>query len=184
MFRRLKAVAVFSLCFFGITAYACCNQDSVDAVSKYLSVSPPLKSLSTTSSYGYRIHPITGKRSFHSGLDFKSPEGAPAFSVMKGKVVKIGYDRRSGNFLIIRYGTFTVSYCHLSKIMVTKGQYVQPGEIVALTGSTGRSTGPHLHLTTKVNGKPFDPKVLIDFIIKTREEAIKYLNENQLADKL
>ncbi|WP_044267642.1 M23 family metallopeptidase, partial [Bacteroides timonensis] len=86
------------------------------------------------------------------------------YAMMEGEVIKVGYDRRSGNYVTIRHGHYTVSYCHLSKALVKKGAAVRPGEVVAVTGNTGRSTGEHLHLSVKYKGECINPDVLLNFV--------------------
>ena len=139
--------------------------DSVDNkqkqwISSYSSITYPLKSIKVTSPYGYRRDPFTGKLSWHNGLDLHA-KNEPAYAMMDGIVEKVGYDNRSGNYVTLRHGNYHVSYCHLSSIMVRKGEYVYPGIIVGVTGNTGRSTGSHLHLTCKKDGKSINPMNLI-----------------------
>ena len=138
--------------------------ESVDSkqkqwISSYSSITYPLKSIKITSPYGYRRDPFTGKLSWHNGLDLRA-KNEPAYAMMDGIVEKIGYDNRSGNYVTLRHGNFYISYCHLSSIIVRKGEYVYPGIIVGVTGNTGRSTGSHLHLTCKKDGKSFNPAIL------------------------
>ena len=145
--------------------------DSVDSkqkqwISSYPSITYPLKSIKVTSPYGYRRDPITGKQSWHNGLDLRA-KNEPAYSMMEGIVEKIGYDNRSGNYVTLRHGKFYISYCHLSSIIVRKGEYVYPGIIVGVTGNTGRSTGSHLHLTCKKDGRSFNPTILLNLIEKS-----------------
>lgn len=138
--------------------------ESVDSkqkqwISSYSSITYPLKSIKITSPYGYRRDPFTGKLSWHNGLDLRA-KNEPAYAMMDGIVEKVGYDNRSGNYVILRHGNYHVSYCHLSSIIVRKGEYVYPGIIVGVTGDTGRSTGSHLHLTCKKDGKSINPAIL------------------------
>ncbi len=139
--------------------------DSVDSkqkqwISVYPSITYPLISIKITSPYGYRRDPITGKQSWHNGLDLRA-KNEPAYSMMEGIVEKIGYDSRSGNYVTLKHGNYHVSYCHLSSVIVGKGERVYPGTIVGVTGNTGRSTGCHLHLTCKKDGKSVNPISLI-----------------------
>lgn len=139
--------------------------DSVDSkqkqwISGYPSITYPLKSIKVTSPYGYRRDPITGKQSWHNGLDLRA-KNEPAYSMMEGIVEKIGYDSRSGNYITLKHGNYHVSYCHLSSVIVGKGERVFSGTIVGVTGNTGRSTGCHLHLTCKKDGKSVNPISLI-----------------------
>ena len=140
--------------------------ESVDSkqkqwISSYSSITYPLKSIKITSPYGYRRDPFTGKLSWHNGLDLRA-KNEPAYAMMDGIVEKIGYDNRSGNYVTLRHGNFYISYCHLSSIIVRKGEYVYPGIIVGVTGNTGRSTGSHLHLTCKKDGKSINPAILFN----------------------
>lgn len=138
--------------------------DSVDNkqkqwTSSYPSITYPLKSIKVTSPYGYRRDPFTGKLSWHNGLDLRA-KNEPAYAMMDGIVEKVGYDNRSGNYVTLRHSNYHVSYCHLSSIIVRKGEYVYPGIIVGVTGNSGRSTGCHLHLTCKKDGKSVNPTIL------------------------
>lgn len=140
--------------------------DSMDSkqkqrISSYPSITYPLKSIKVTSPYGYRRDPITGKLSWHNGLDLRA-KNEPAYAMMDGIVEKVGYDNRSGNYVTLRHGNYHVSYCHLSSIIVRKGESVYPGIIVGVTGNTGRSTGSHLHLTCKKDGKSVNPTILFE----------------------
>lgn len=139
--------------------------DSVDSkqkqwISSYPSITYPLKSIKVTSPYGYRRDPFTGKRSWHNGLDLRA-KNEPAYAMMDGIVEKVGYDNRSGNYVTLKHGNFCISYCHLSSVIVGKGERVFSGTIVGVTGNTGRSTGCHLHLTCKKDGKSVNPISLI-----------------------
>lgn len=134
-------------------------------ISSYPSITYPLKSIKVTSPYGYRRDPITGKQSWHNGLDLRA-KNEPAYSMMEGIVEKIGYDNRSGKYVTLRHGNYHVSYCHLSSIIVRKGEYVYPGIIVGVTGNTGRSTGSHLHLTCKKGSKSINPGILLSEILR------------------
>ena len=140
--------------------------DSMDSkqkqwISSYPSITYPLKSIKVTSPYGYRRDPFTGKLSWHNGLDLRA-KNEPAYAMMDGIVEKVGYDNRSGNYVTLRHGKFYISYCHLSSIIVRKGESVFPGIIVGVTGNTGRSTGYHLHLTCKKDGKSINPAILFN----------------------
>ena len=145
--------------------------ESVDSkqkqwISSYSNITFPLKSIKVTSPYGYRRDPITGKQSWHNGLDLRA-KNEPAYSMMEGIVEKIGYDRRSGNYVTLKHGNYHVSYCHLSSVIVGKGERVFSGTIVGVTGNTGRSTGCHLHLTCKKDGESFNPTILLNLIEKS-----------------
>jgi len=132
-------------------------------ISSYPSITYPLKSIKVTSPYGYRRDPFTGKQSWHNGLDLRA-KNEPAYAMMDGIVEKVGYNNRSGNYVTLRHGNYHVSYCHLYSIIVENGESVYPGTIIGVTGNTGRSTGFHLHLTCKKDGKSINPTILFSAI--------------------
>ena len=132
-------------------------------ISSYPSITYPLKSIKVTSPYGYRRDPINGRKSMHHGIDLQA-HNEYVYSMMDGKVEKVGYDARSGNYIILRHADFTISYCHLSKVYLAPGTPVFAGTIIGKSGSTGRATGEHLHIVTKHKGIIFDPKILFCYI--------------------
>lgn len=123
----------------------------------------PLDTLIVTSPYGYRIDPFTRKRKMHSGMDFRASSDK-VYAMMPGKVLKVGYDKVSGNYITLQHGSITVSYCHLSQVLKNKNELVTVGEVVGITGNTGRSTGEHLHLTCKIKDKKVNPMIILDYI--------------------
>lgn len=126
---------------------------------------PPLKGkLHITSKFGLRRNPFGKKSSeFHSGIDLSAKAGTPIYAMLPGEVAHIGYAPRSGNYIKLRHGNFSVSYCHLiRKPNIPVGSKVFPGQPVAHVGSTGRSTGPHLHITLKKNDLAINPSVLLE----------------------
>lgn len=141
---------------------------------RYLSVSYPLRRIRITSPYGYRKDPFTGKKRFHGGLDLHA-RGDEVLAMMEGVVVKVGQDKTSGKYVTLRHGRYTVSYCHLSKILTVKGAVVHPRDVVGITGSTGRSTGEHLHITCKLDGRSVDPTVILGYIESIRKECVAAL---------
>ena len=132
-------------------------------ISSYPSITYPLKSIKVTSPYGYRRDPFTGKLSWHNGLDLRA-KNEPAYAMMDGIVEKVGYDNRSGNYVTLRHVNYHVSYCHLSSVIVDKGERVFSGTIIGITGNSGRSTCSHLHLTCKKDGKSINPTILFSAI--------------------
>lgn len=147
--------------------------DSVDNkqkqwISSYPSITYPLKSIKVTSPYGYRRDPINGRKSMHHGIDLQA-HNEYVYSMMDGKVEKVGYDARSGNYIILRHADFTISYCHLSKVHIAPGTPVFAGTIIGRSGSTGRATGEHLHIVTKHKGIIFDPKILFCYVKSTQK---------------
>ena len=127
-------------------------------------ISPPLKNIRIGSGFGMRKHPIYHKRMMHNGIDL-SARYENVYSMFSGTVVKVGQDGRSGKFVTVRTGDYTISYCHLSQQLVKEKDFVIAGKNIAVSGNTGASTGPHLHITTKKDGKAFDPAILLNFIL-------------------
>lgn len=126
-------------------------------------VSLPLKTIHIGSGFGMRMHPIYHNRMMHNGIDL-SARYENVYSMFPGTVIKVGQDSRSGKFVTVKTGDYTISYCHLSQQFVKVNDFVNAGTILALSGSTGVSTGPHLHLTTKKDGKAFNPTILLKYI--------------------
>ncbi len=134
-----------------------------EQVARYLSVCYPLSHIKINSPYGYRKDPFTGKRKFHNGIDLHA-RSAKVFAMMQGQVIAVGQDNVSGKYVTLQHGNFTVSYCHLSQIFVSQGQAVLSGDVVGITGNTGRSTGEHLHITCKYKGHSINPSIIINTV--------------------
>ena len=116
-----------------------------------------------TSMYGPRTDPIAGHKSFHTGVDMACPKGTPILASMSGRVTKTGVTRVYGNYVIIDHGNgYQTLYAHMSKIIATEGQWVNQGTRIGLVGSTGYSTGPHLHFTVYKNGQLVDPMSVLN----------------------
>lgn len=145
-------------------------------IDRYLGVCYPLRNIRVTSLYGYRKDPFTGKKKFHGGLDLHA-RSEEVLAMMEGVVVKVGQDKTSGKYVTLRHGSYTVSYCHLSRILAVKGAAVRPRDVVGITGSTGRGTGEHLHISCKLDGKSVDPSILLDYIQSTQQECVAALAE-------
>ena len=108
--------------------------------------------------YGNRIHPILGVQQFHNGVDLAAPNGSPILAAYSGEVVAAAYSSSMGNYVMIDHGDslYTI-YMHASALYVKKGDLVARGEKIAAVGSTGRSTGPHLHFTVRKGGAYVSP---------------------------
>lgn len=152
------------------------NDSIKELKARFMSVSYPLSNIKINSSYGYRKDPFSGKRKFHNGLDLHARRSR-VFAMLAGEVVKVGQDRDSGKYVTLKHGSFTVSYCHLSRTLAYQGQKVRAGDTVGITGSTGRSTGEHLHITCKLHGNSIDPMIILNYIEVTQQNCVAALNE-------
>ena len=128
------------------------------AQRKFLPTLPPVENVAFTSNYGYRIDPFTGRQSFHEGIDFAAETGTPIVAAASGKVVAAEVHPAYGKVVDIDHGNGLVSrYAHASEVLVKEGDLVVRGQKIARVGSTGRSTGPHLHFEVRLNGVPQNP---------------------------
>lgn len=110
----------------------------------------PLSRLHVRSGYGWRHHPVTGKRAMHRGVDLRGRRGSPVHAVAGGRVVQSTYNQYAGNKVAIKHRDGSTSYyLHLDKRSVNKGSWVRPHQVIGTVGSTGRVTGPHLHFGFK-----------------------------------
>lgn len=111
-----------------------------------------------TSGFGYRLDPFTRTPALHTGLDFRGEVGAPVRATAPGRVVSAEYNGGYGNMVEVEHANgLTTRFAHLSSMEVEEGQRVETGTLIGRVGSTGRSTGPHLHYETRINGEPVDP---------------------------
>jgi len=119
----------------------------------------PVANVAVGSRFGFRVDPFTGRSAFHPGLDFPADVGTPIMAAAGGVVVTQEYHYAYGNMLEIDHGNDLITrYAHASRTHVRKGDIVRRGQHIADVGSTGRSTGPHLHFEVLVNGVPQDPQ--------------------------
>lgn len=122
----------------------------------------PVKDVRVGSGFGFRIDPINGRRSMHAGVDFPAPVGTPILAAAGGVVIVQQYHEAYGNMIEIDHGNDINSlYAHASKTFVKTGDIVKRGQTIAAVGSTGRSTGPHLHFEVLVSGRPQDPQLFL-----------------------
>jgi murein DD-endopeptidase MepM/ murein hydrolase activator NlpD len=112
-----------------------------------------------TSPFGLRNHPTLGRPVKHNGIDFGSGRGTEIYAAANGKVVLSEFNSSFGNYIVIDHkdGQST-AYAHLDKLVISKGETVSKGQLIGYSGSTGRSTGPHLHYEVRTNGTPVNPK--------------------------
>ncbi|WP_274423974.1 M23 family metallopeptidase [Chelativorans sp. YIM 93263] len=123
----------------------------------------PISDAAVTSRYGIRRDPILGRKAYHSGVDFRARAGTPVQAAGPGKVVKAEWNGGYGRMVEIDHGGGIVTrYAHLSAIEVSKGARIEAGSVVGLSGSSGRSTGPHLHYEIRRKGKATDPMKFIE----------------------
>lgn len=125
-------------------------------------VEPP-SSGTVTSLYGWREHPISGADDFHRGLDIAAPEGVGVYAALPGRVAEVDTSAIYGNYITLDHGGgLQTTYCHCSKIVAPAGANLRRGELLAYVGSTGISTGPHVHFEISLNGKYYNPAWVLD----------------------
>lgn len=129
------------------------------ATGEYIFPLPSGATRCRSSAFGYRIHPITGEHHYHSGDDYPAAAGTSVYATADGTVIAAGYDKSMGNYIRLDHGNGIVSiYMHASKLFVSKGDTVKQGDVIMAVGTTGSSTGNHLHISFKKNGNLDDPK--------------------------
>jgi murein DD-endopeptidase MepM/ murein hydrolase activator NlpD len=118
----------------------------------------PLDDARLTSDYGMRTHPVLGGRRSHNGVDLAAPAGTPIYATADGYVSKAEWFSSYGKYVSIEHGAdLQTRFAHMSDIAVTSGTRVKKGQLIGYVGSTGRSTGPHLHYEVRIAGKPVNP---------------------------
>ena len=111
-----------------------------------------------TSRFGWRSHPVSGQDDFHTGVDIAAAQGTPVLAALPGVVEQTGYSESYGNFVVLRHSdNLRTTYNHCSEILAKEGEQLARGDRIALVGSTGISTGPHLHFEVEVKGLKADP---------------------------
>ncbi|PWF22976.1 M23 family metallopeptidase [Corticimicrobacter populi] len=122
----------------------------------------PVSGFRMTSTFGNRTDPFRGRLAFHSGVDFPAPSGTPIHASAGGRVIYAGYRREYGHTVEIDHGAGLVTrYAHASRLLVSRGMAVMPGQEIARVGNSGRSTGPHLHFEILRDGRFVDPAVYL-----------------------
>jgi murein DD-endopeptidase MepM/ murein hydrolase activator NlpD len=125
-----------------------------------------------SSGFGYRSDPFTGEGAFHAGLDSKGPIGAPIYAAAKGRVSFVGQRSGYGNCIEIDHGNGLLTrYAHMSAFHARVGEAVKAGDLIGAIGSTGRSTGPHLHFEVRINDRPVNPLPFLEAAPHVFEET-------------
>ena len=136
--------------------------NGLSKLSRTLPIGSPIANARITSHYGTRNDPFTGKPKMHRGIDFAGKIGTELMAVAPGRVISAGERVGYGLTVEIAHGLgFTTLYAHLSRATVARGDWVRPGTVVGLGGSSGRSTGPHLHYEIRYKGQPFNPSTFV-----------------------
>jgi murein DD-endopeptidase MepM/ murein hydrolase activator NlpD len=147
----------------------------MDALERWLQGIPqviPAAAQYISSGFGYRSDPFEGSAAFHAGLDFKAPLGAPVFAAAWGRVAFVGQRSGYGNVVEIDHGNGLLTrYAHMSAFRTRLGQPVRAGEVIGAVGSTGRSTGPHLHFEVRLNGQPVNPRPFLEVAPNVLQKA-------------
>jgi murein DD-endopeptidase MepM/ murein hydrolase activator NlpD len=137
----------------------------------------PINGARISSSFGMRRHPILGYSKFHGGVDFAAPKGTPIYAAGDGRITRRSYDRFNGNLIRIKHNsTYATGYAHMSKFAANLriGSRVKQGQVIGYVGTTGRSTGNHLHYEIVKNGKKVDPvKVKLPNKEALKDEELK-----------
>lgn len=141
------------------------TKTSIQQYKKMMSILPtfwPTDSVRITSDYGEREDPFNSRLTMHSGMDIGGKIGDPVYAAANGKVTDTGYSSARGNYITISHPSgLSTNYMHLNKILTKKGATVKQGDTIAELGSTGRSTGPHLHIEVVKNGSTVDPAIYL-----------------------
>ena len=147
----------------------------MDALQRGLQGIPqviPAAGAQMSSGFGYRTDPFDGSPAFHAGLDFKAPIGAPIYAAARGQVAFVGQRGGYGNCVEIDHGNGLLTrYAHMSGFRTHVGHPVMAGQLIGVVGSTGRSTGPHLHFEVRLNGQPVNPRPFLEVAPNVLEKA-------------
>jgi murein DD-endopeptidase MepM/ murein hydrolase activator NlpD len=152
------------------------SSENIAVMMQFIPNGSPIPYKGITSKYGWRVHPTLHKREFHPGSDMRAPMGTPVVATADGVVEYAGYHKRSGygKLIIIdnNYG-FKTYFGHLSKIKVKAGTFVKKGTVIALTGNTGLSNGPHLHYEVRFIQRPLNPFWFIKWTVNNFNEIFQ-----------
>jgi len=151
----------------------------LERLANIMPLSRPMKNYYISSSFGRRADPITRRHALHHGLDFVGVTNEKIVSPSLGKVVLAGKFSNYGNAVVIDHGFgITTRYGHLAMVKVGTGQIVKKGDVIAIQGNTGRSTGPHLHYEVRYKNIPLNPKKFLEAgdALFNNEKTINYAN--------
>jgi len=170
VFETKKITQVFGASLLVLTITTSIFSPSISAFSsnetEITKISPQIFQLTTQNSLRWPVESVRitqGYRRFHQAIDLAEPLGSPVYPITEGRVESISWQKFGwGNHIVIDHGSgFKSLYAHLSKIVVKKGQEVDKNTVIGLIGTTGWSTGPHLHLEVYDNGQPFNPLTIL-----------------------
>lgn len=137
----------------------------------------PLEGAQLTSNYGMRTHPVLGGRRKHTGIDLAAPTGTPIYATADGVIGRADWYSSYGLYISINHGaSMETRYAHLSRLAVAAGDNVRKGDLIGYVGSTGRSTGPHLHYEVRVDGLAVNP---IPYMVES-EAQLAYVRDQRL----
>ncbi len=137
----------------------------------------PLEGAQLTSNYGMRTHPVLGGRRNHTGIDLAAPTGTPIYATADGVIGRADWYSSYGLYISINHGaSMETRYAHLSRLAVAAGDNVKKGDLIGYVGSTGRSTGPHLHYEVRVDGLAVNP---IPYMVES-EAQLAYVRDQRL----
>ena len=143
-------------------------EDGLDSVPQVM----PADMRMISSGFGYRRDPLNGRAAMHAGLDFRGPKGSPIRAAAEGRVSFVGTRPGYGRTVEISHGNGLLTrYAHMSGWKARVGQQVEAGDVIGLIGSTGRSTGPHLHFEVRINGRAVNPRPFLETASHVLEEA-------------
>ena len=151
-------------------------------ISQRLNVCLPLDFLKLNSAFGYRKDPVSRCTAFHDGIDLQCNH-ARVYAMLPGIIKEVHFGNRGyGNYVVLEHGIFECLYGHLDQITVRTGDAVSAGTIVGISGNTGKSTGPHLHIRIRKGGKSVDPNVFVDYLngyITQLQDKMAYVRSGQ-----
>jgi hypothetical protein len=155
-------------------------------ISQRMNVCLPLDFLKLNSAFGYRIDPVKRCTAFHDGIDLQCNH-ARVYAMLPGIIKEVHFSNKGyGNYIVLEHGIFECLYGHLDQITVRTGEAISAGTIVGISGNTGKSTGPHLHIRIRKGGKSVDPNIFVDYLngyITQLQDKMAYVKFGTKPDK-